>query len=156
MFRVHLPQRSVISLVLFSTAAPRGLVPGRLPNTDRQEKRRCTLARCDGEIHRQSPIIPRRPPNSPPQRANRPDNPGHRHFSLRVRRQWPRLVVASSAHNISLWSLGSLFNIRLSPAPNDVTSSLNVLCNSTEASCLQHLIGRKVPVCLVYFTPSSR
>jgi len=49
-----------------------------------KEKARCTLARCDGGIHRQSPIIPRRPPSPPCKGANRPDNPGHPYFSLRV------------------------------------------------------------------------
>lgn len=38
-------------------------------------------------------------------------------------------MVASSALNYSLWSLGSLFNIRLSPAPSDVTPSLCVHTN---------------------------
>lgn len=42
-------------------------------------------------------------------------------------------MVASAALNYSLWSLGSLFNIRLSPAPSDVTSSL---CVHTTLMCV--------------------
>lgn len=95
-FRLHLPQRSVISFsFIFNCRIESfGFVFSSSPAYGPQRKPRCTLARCDGEIHRQSPIIPRRLPSPTPQGANRPDNPGHGHFSLRVAngrdpRWWP-------------------------------------------------------------------